>query len=80
MVQSYTYMYHLQYHIPYQVHKLDKRYILKLNFAWKTLLNMSQCTTKPTNDVCNVVTLIKLQCEKYSVIKQMVHLLVSGMV
>ena len=46
----------------------DKRYILKLSFAWKTLLNMSQCTTKPTNDVCHVETLIRLKCEKYSVI------------
>ena len=63
-----SYTYHLKYHIPYQMHKLDKRYILKLSFAWKTLLNMSQCTTKPTNDVCHVVILNRLKCEKYSVI------------
>ena len=45
--------------IPYQMHKLDKGYILKLSFAWKTLLKMSQCTTKPTNDiVCHVQTLV----------------------
>ena len=54
--------------IPYQMHKLDKKYILKLSFAWKTLLNMSQCITKPTNDVCHVETSIRLKCEKYSVI------------
>ena len=64
-----SYTYHLQYHIPYQMHKPDKRYVLKLGFIWKTLLNMSQCTTKPTNDVCHVETLIRLQCKKYSVIK-----------
>ena len=75
-----SYTYHLQYHIPYQMHKLDKRYILKLSFAWKTLLNMSQCKTKPTNDVCHVETLIRLKCEKYSVINGTVHVLVSGMV
>ena len=40
----------------------------KTDFAWKTLLNMSQCTTKPTNDVCHVETLISLKCEKYSII------------
>ena len=65
MVQNIT---HTTYNTTHQMHKLDNRYILKLSFAWKTLLNMSQCTKKPTNIVIHVETLIRLQCEKYSVI------------
>ena len=68
MVQNLT---HTIYNTTYHTRGINLiKDILKLSFAWKTLLNMSQCTTKPTNDVCHVETLIRLKCEKYSVINR----------
>ena len=37
--------------------------------------NNSHCKTKPTNVMCHVETLIRLKCDKYSVIK-LLYLLV----
>ena len=69
MVQNLTHTtYNTTYHTRCTKLIKDTMYILKLSFAWKSLLNKSQCTTKPINDVCHVVTLIRLKCDKYSVI------------